>query len=235
MYREVAGEQKGIGILFLVLTTVIISIPTIFMAISQDLKKEKEMDLFFGSAAEFDIKDGKLIFGASAPVYFPAIGNPAIVIDPNGDATPLDKSGKIFLITKDKLIYKLNKNSNVHTLDLSTFQSKPILIETIKGFYGLGEFKKMTFPLFVFFSNFFYRLLWVAFCGVMAFFLQKLWKQKMTFKQLVRLAVIANTPFALLISALYLVMPTNQMLIFEIGSIFSLVFYFIVIRLAENA
>lgn len=232
MYRDVAAERSGMGILFLFATTIIISIPVIFLVYSQDLKREGEVDAFFSSAVPFDIKNGKLIVDVSKPLYFPSVENPSIVIDLNGDASKFEKYGKIFLITKDKLFYRTIKNTPGQNLDLSTFQSKSKLVEYIKEIYGLGILKKIISPLFVIGFDFTFRILWVLFSGAIALFVQRFWDYKMTFKQLVRLAVIAGTPPSLLIAILYLAMPAEQMPIFLIGSILTLLFYFGIVRWA---
>ena len=230
MYRDVAVRGGGMGLLFLLFSTIVISLPIVFSVYSMDEKKGKQIDLFFLTLEPIEINNGELITDIVKPCYYPSIENPNIVVDPNESTFVIDKKQTTIFITRNKLMYRLNEKYPIHTIELSSYKSKGEMINDVKRKLGVATFKKyLNLPVVVV-IEYLWRLLWVFISGGVFYSCRRIININVTYKQVVRLAVVSGTPPSVLCSMLYILIPSSQMTIFWLGISISLVFFLFVLR-----
>jgi hypothetical protein len=179
---------------FVVVTSILFSIPDVFDIVSSGFSKRNQVLNFFNSIPSFEINDGKMIFDSETPYFYPAAENPIFEINASGSASDLKSPDGFFLITKDSLYFKGVKAWNPAIFKLSDYKSKEDLMRKIYDLYGCGNEWFWGGPFLAIILGVIWRFGFVFVYGLIGLFLQRMFSTGLSYKQIVTLAAIFTTP-----------------------------------------
>ncbi|CAN5362126.1 DUF1189 family protein [soil metagenome] len=204
LYRDVARNWRGIGALYLLLLVAITGAITA-AKFHYEVKKFARDD--FPTAVQdvppISIRDGVV----SSPVKQPyeivnkKTGEVFAVLDTTGTVTSLKDSPAMMLVTANELHYRDNKQIKIQDLsDIKTFdldrQKLQRWMDVGAGWVGPGMFA------FFLIFGFIYRLIQALIYALFGLAFAAMFKARLSYQQLIRLAIISVTTVMLLDAAL---------------------------------
>jgi len=205
LYRDVAFNWKGFGLLYLALLvafSVIVKLAVLQAGIASYL--DEYGDRILKQVPTVTIEGGVATVEAQQPVIIslpnPADGadEPAVIIDTSGGEDLLEDSDAVVLISRTK-IYAKNNQAETQEFNLSDFGDHTVGAEEVEAFFGfLSRYLSIAiFPVVMFFTFILTAFVMLSY-GVIGMVFFRMWKAEPQFAVSMRLAVVAATPATLL-------------------------------------
>lgn len=204
LYRDVARNWRGIGALYLLLLIAITGAITA-SSVHRAVKKfaREEFPKVVQDVPPISIRDGVV----SSPVKQPyqmidhESGKVMAIIDTTGTVTSLDNTPAIMLLTKSQFHHR--QNNKIEIQDLSQFKSADFdraklqhWMDVAAGWSGPVTFLAILIFVFI------YRLIQALIYALIGMAFAAMFGARLSYQQLIRLAIIAVTPAMLLSTAL---------------------------------
>jgi hypothetical protein len=198
LYKDIARNWRGVGLRYLLLLLALSWIPVLVKAqIGLHSFAKHEFPQAIQEFPAITIKNGVV----SSPVQQPftiddkKTGKPIFVLDTTGKITSIDETPAIILLTTNKLIYRDPNQSQVRIVDLSKTQYFYIDQAKIQGWMNAFStwFAVAAFPLALL-GSFIYRLIQILIYALIGMAFAAMFKVKLEFPTLMRIAAVAITP-----------------------------------------
>jgi hypothetical protein len=201
LYKDVGQNWKGIAALYLLLLLAfcwIFETWAVHTKVSQSIANEAPP--FIEQIPEITIADGNVSINEPEPyfIYDPKTNGVIAIIDTSGQYDSLDNTEAYLLLTKNKLIGRKSE-TETRVYDLSGIDN--FFLDQAKVNQYVDIFRRyfpFVFYVFAVISSFLFRIVLVLIYGAIGFLFCKIADVRLTYKTLIRLAVIAITPAVLL-------------------------------------
>jgi hypothetical protein len=204
LYRDVARNWRGIAALYLLLLIAITGAITA-ARVHYEVKKfaRDEFPKVVQDVPPVSIRDGVV----SSPVKQPHeiidhdSGKVIAILDTTGTVTSLDDTPAMILLTKNQLHHR--QNNKIEIEDLSKVKSMDLDQAKLQRWMDIGASWSgpVTFLFFLIFV-FIYRLIQALIYALIGMAFAAMFGARLSYQQLIRLAIIAVTPVILLSTAL---------------------------------
>jgi hypothetical protein len=232
LYRDVAKNWRGTGLLYLFLVLALFWIPTIIkgqIGISNWVDGDsKEITK---QIPAITISNGKVSTDVPTPHFIkdPKTGTDIAIIDTTGAYQTLENSDAKLLLTKSKLI--MNKSAmETQTYDLSSVQSFYVDRSRVEGWLVLLKrwFVPVLYPLALIFS-FIFRAIQLLIYALIGLLFARILQANLDYKTLMRLAAIAITP-VLILNLLFEFVPVHIPRWSLLGIVIALAYLFFAVK-----
>jgi len=210
LYRDVAREWRGAGLLYLLLVTVLAAIPFL-VGIQVRLWdfERREASVVLRQIPAISVRHGRVSANVPMPwVIHGRSGAALAIIDTLGQATELDSTRAVAMLTSNQLILRRN-GVETRTYDLSRISRFDLdEYKATRWFHRFANWFTLAFAPFLLVGSYVYRLIQVLVFAVIALMLAALLKRRFGFAALMRLTAVAITPM-LVIDAVRGALATN--------------------------
>lgn len=205
LYRETASKWSGFALVYLLVLTVLTSIPmtlTLHREIAHGIDTYGAQ--FTGQIPTLKFTPGGTVVDAKMPVFIkdPADGKNMIIIDTTGTVTELPDEHTKLLLMKDRVIVRKSE-AETRIYDLSWISGEYILdkgtVESIKDFIRNWT-AAVIFPFMVL-GIYIFRIFQVLFNAVLAVMICSFVNVKIAYADLISLAAVSFTPALILDAA----------------------------------
>ena len=197
LYRDVGLRWKGVNFLYLFLILGICWIPAM-IKIHVGFKDfvNDEVPTFLEQIPEIAITDGEVSISEAEPYYIkvPDSEDVLAVIDTTGTINSLEDANALCLVTKSKITWRKSE-IETQTIDLSQIEEFSLNSEDVMGWIRtISKFLVVIVYPAVFLGSYVFRIVQALIYGVVGLLFGLLFKAKLSYGALVRLAVVAMTP-----------------------------------------
>ncbi len=206
LYRDVAKNWTGLGLLYLLSVAALCLIPEV-LTIHSDLSDylNTEAPKIIRQFPTITVTKGTASVDEQQPVYIrdEKTGQPLIIIDTTGSVTTLKGSSASVLVTKTSVIIR-SDNTETKSFDLSGIDKLTVdktalynLADTVEEWFAF-----MIYP-FALFISFLLHAVEVLFYAAMGALFLRLSHAAMPFRTLFRLAAVSVTPVMIVSTVLF--------------------------------
>jgi hypothetical protein len=197
LYRDVGLRWKGVNFLYLFLILGICWIPAMIkIHVGATDFVDNEVPAFLEQIPEISITNGELSISEAEPYYIkvPDSEEVLVVIDTTGTIETLEDANAPCLLTKNKITWRKSE-FETQTLDLSQIEEFSLNSDDVMGWVRtISKFLVvMTYPAALL-GSYVFRIVQALLYGVVGLLFGLLFKAKLSYESLVRLAVVAMTP-----------------------------------------
>jgi hypothetical protein len=228
LYRDVASNWGGKTFLYLFML-VCLSWIWIVVQIQQGLNTwySKESGTIVTQIPVLTIKEGKISTPDNRPyvITAPETHENIATIDVTGQYTTLEQAKTPILVTKDTIITQSSENEvKIYQIPntVNMVVNPQTINERVRAFEGY-----VWIPVFIFFviGAFFYRILQSLVYAVIGMIFSSVTRAKLTYGQLVKIAIVALTPpmvFSFIFETLNVTFPYMNLFYFIIAMLYLL-------------
>lgn len=233
-YREVGQRWKGTGMSYLLLVTLIFSLPLINVSYFMAIKLTHNLKNIAAQFPVITIYDGQASIDQSSPfsVIDPITQKQIAIFDTNTTEEMSDTKDILFLLNKDKVVINLPNMTTPKIYDLS--RAKDFVYDQTAITNIVNKIKRLLIALFCLMAFLFYFVPSAVITFFYAALMKIIAKTHLSYKVLCRLAAVALTPTLFLAAVLRLL---NQSLPYQsiIYVLLSLGYLFFAIEINKHA
>ncbi len=205
LYRDVATQWKGFGLVYLIAVLALCTIPGVLrMQAELNAWQVDQAPSYIRQVPRVTITKGQLSVDAAEPyrIMNEKTGEPVVIIDTTGGTTSLDGSKAFALFTKSTLVIKKSEQES-RTFNLSDLGGETIIIDRASAYDLLDSFTDafpiVIYPFVLILSSVLWSVLACVNTLVCSLYARRL-SLSLSNSAVMRISVMALTP-ALLISA----------------------------------
>jgi Protein of unknown function (DUF1189) len=201
LYRDVAWNWKGPGLLYLLLLLALAWIPAaVTLQRSVGAMVDNIGPLILEQIPTLTITDGTVSIEQPQPylIKVPGSESPLAVIDTSAGATPQDFPEAMLLLTRHQLVLR-EKERGARIYDLSAIRSFRLDRARVESWGGwLRKWAALIFYPFLLLGSYAYRIVQVLLYGALGVLFARAVKVDLEYVDLMRLSAVAVTPAVLL-------------------------------------
>jgi len=237
LYRDVAKNWRGTGLLYLFLILALMWIPTIIKGqLATTAWVEGDSKGITSQIPAITISKGQVSTDVTTPYFIkdPKTGTDIAIIDTTGTYETLENTEAKLLLTKSKLIVRQNAG-RTQTNDLSGVQSFQVDRARVESWLAATRqwFVPVVYPLALIFS-FILRAIQILIYALIGLLFARTLQATLSYKALMRLAAIAITP-VLILNLLFEFVPLHIPWWFLIGIVIALAYLFFAVKVNADA
>lgn len=237
LYRDVAKNWRGTGLLYLAIILALFWIPSIIKGqLGMSAWVDGDSKEITKQIPKITITKGEVSTDVPTPhvIKDPKNGEDIAIIDTTGTVQNLDNTDAKILLTKSKLIVKKNQTQS-QTYDISGVQSFYLDHAKVDGWLGLAKtwFIPVLYPVALIFS-FIFRAVQILIYAVIGLLFAKMLKANLDYKTLMRLSAIAITP-VLVLNLIFEFVPVRIPWWGFLGIIIALAYLFFAVKVNAEA